>query len=81
MPREDRVKLNAIIACLDRAGLGPKATLEITQSPQTEWMEYLDEQELAVLSKMIMIATARMRQDTLSPDGPPALTDGQDEAR
>jgi hypothetical protein len=60
MPRSDGFRLNAILAILDRAGLGPQAKLELTQVRDDEWVNYTNAEEIETLHAIMLAAKARM---------------------
>ena len=53
------VNLKAVEMILDRTGLGPKVTIE-QETPDTDWMAWLTEEQLDVLNNMIDEAKERM---------------------
>jgi len=52
MPRSDSFRLSAILAILDRAGLGPTAKLEVTQSPNDGWVNFLTLEEAETIHRI-----------------------------
>jgi len=52
MPRSDSFRLNAIIAILDRAGLGPTAKLEVSQAPNDGWVNFLTLEEAETIHQI-----------------------------
>ncbi len=65
---EDNVLLRAQTAVLDRAGLGPTSKIEVEQTLDVAWMEYLEEDEVDQIIKLMEIAKTRIPADDVTAD-------------
>lgn len=59
MPRDDDFRLRAIVAILDRAGLGPTAKLEVSQAPNDGWVNHLTLEEAEIVHRIREAARQR----------------------
>lgn len=63
MGRPDEVKLKAIIAALDRAGIGPKSSVEVEVKQDAQWLGHATVDELVHLRGIRDACLARMAQE------------------
>jgi hypothetical protein len=58
--RPEDLRLKAILACLDRTpGIGPNQKVQIDQTPDTSFVEFMTEEELAIVDDIFDRASQR----------------------
>ena len=63
---DDPTVLRACQMVLDRAGLGPTAKIEVEQVSDTAWMQYLEENEVEQIIKLMETAKTRIPADDVT---------------
>ena len=60
VPRSEDLQVKAALAILDRTGLGPQSKVEVSQAPDTAWMQYLTDEEFTTLVMLKSASESRM---------------------
>jgi hypothetical protein len=62
LPRSEELQVKAIIAALDRCGLGPQSKIDMTVKDDTSWMRFLTDDQVDTLAGWIEAARQRSQE-------------------